>query len=104
MRKIVLDVREIVVESGKEYYATSYPGPGLYCNTPTYEWFVVFNNLSSTCVTSIGKGTRCPIGGEDYVEPAALQPLEVQAGISADHILKAIAISQNPLLAKELLK
>lgn len=105
--KLVINVTEIVTQAGKEYNSEAYPGPGLYHNPTTYDWMLVYRPHCATidCVLILGKGIRPPIPTEEYKELEAITAtLEQPSGISASDLLKAIAISQNPLLAKELLK
>lgn len=102
--KKVIEVRELVPAPGKEYMADGYPGLGLY-KVPA-GWALVYQSPSSVpCVMLIGSGFVPPFPMEDYKEPEPQTAiLNQNNGISAADLLKAIAISQNPLLAKELLK
>ena len=105
--KIVIDVTEIVPQVGQEYLSITYPGPGLYHNPATFDWMLVYrpHGCSTDCAINIGKGVRPPFPTEEYKEPEPVKVVvEPPSGITASDLLRAIAISQNPLLAKELLK
>lgn len=56
---------------------------------------------TTSCAISVGCGFYPPIPMEDYVEPKVEQ---VANNITAADLIKAVAVSQNPSLAKELLK
>lgn len=103
MSKFTINVTSFTAPAGKEYEAVNYPGQGFYYNPVTFQWFIVsrFDGCTVDSVMYLGKGSSPPFKTEAYVEP----PSEVaHQGIQASDLLKAIAISQNPLLAKELLK
>lgn len=103
--KLVIKVQDITLSELDKFNATLYPAPGFYRNTVTSDWLLVYPVAPSNvrCVISLGTGSRPPFPCEDYAEPAPAALNQV-SGISANDMLKAIAISQNPLLAKELLK
>lgn len=98
--KKVIEIKPVSLPGSSEYLATSYPGPGFYFNTTTQNWILVYLVGASTCSISLGLGYVAPFPSTEFVESPPPEP----TGICAADLLKAIAISQNPLLAKELLK
>lgn len=98
MKKII-EVREFNPPAGKEYDGTAYPGPGIY-RTPT-GWNMVYQCGISICAMNMSVGFAPPFPMEDYIEPKLEQ---AAGGITAADLIKAVAVSQNPLLAKELLR
>lgn len=100
MKKII-EVRDFSPPSGKEYMADEYPGLGLFRNPNTSCWYLVHINAGTKMVAHLGVGATPPIPLADYAEPL---PEVREASITTADLLKAVAISQNPLLAKELLK
>lgn len=100
MKKII-EVREFVATTGKEYEASQYPGLGLFHNTSIGGWYLVCTLSGAKTVYSLGVGATSPFPMEDYVE---VERKSTEPAVTAADLLKAVAISQNPLLAKELLK
>lgn len=102
--KVVIEIKKFSPPPGKEYDASQYPGPGLYQNPTTMVWYLVYAMAGSTSgsVAEIGCSALPPFPSTPSVESAGAEP--TISGITAADMLKAIAISQNPLLAKELLK
>jgi hypothetical protein len=107
MKKII-DIKVFTPPIGQEFIVTSYPGPGIYHHPSTMAWTLIYPIGSTLCCLNIGVGYTCPIPVTDVPEPepttAILNQTNEASGITASDLLKAIAISQNPLLAKELLK
>jgi hypothetical protein len=102
MKKII-EVKRFSAPAGKEYEAAAYPGPGIYQSD--MGWFLIYQlaPTGALCSMNLGTGYNPPIPMEDYVE-AKLETRDEPQGVTASDLLKAIAISQNPLLAKELLR
>ena len=102
MRKTI-EVVSFAAPVGQEYTPAAYPGVGFYHNPTTLNWYLVYAVPGGTtaCAMWMGTGVRFPLPTVEDVEPKLEQ---VAGGITAADLLKAIAISQNPLLAKELLK
>lgn len=100
MKKII-EVREFTPPPGKEYLAEQYPGPGIY--KTMQGWMIVYNpsGAATLVVITLGSGYAPPIPMEDYIEPKLEQ---AAGGITAADLLKAIAITQKPEMAKELLR
>lgn len=99
MKKII-EVREFSTPIGKEYNGDLYPALGIYHNVAG--WFLVYQtDVGTRCVINLGAGFTPPILMEDYVEPKLEQ---VAGGITAADLLKAVAITQKPEMAKELLR
>lgn len=105
--KHIINVKTFAPPAGQEYSASAYPGPGLYHHPSTLTWVLVYSmsgTVAGMYAISLGVGYSCPIPMEKYEEPKPIEPAKVETGVTASDLLKAIAISQNPLLAKELLK
>lgn len=102
---ITLKVTPFSPKPGEEYDAARYPGLGMYHDQVSGDWYLVYQPKGCTinCVANVGNGTRCPLPAID--QGVTIEALSIgNPGIQASDILKAIAISQNPALARELLK
>lgn len=98
-----IEIQNFTPPPGREYDVTAWPGPGMY-KTNLGSWFMVYPVGTSHCVIGLGVASLCPIPSkhrDELVPPVKPEP---PTGVTAQDLLKAIAISQNPLLAKELLR
>lgn len=95
-----LEVTEFTPPTGKEYSAESYPGLGMFVDKFESLRFV-YKSAGSTvaCVLDIS-GLLTKV--KDDAAPLESVQIIGSAGISMNDVLKAIAISQHPGLAKEL--
>lgn len=102
--EVTLKVTKFSPKFGKELDAAEYPGPGLYHDQISGDWYLVYQPKGCLvyCVLNLGIGIRCPLPTVEVVETGAVSISNT--GIQASDILKAIAITQNPTLARELLK
>lgn len=102
--EVTLKVTPFSPKTGEEFDAAKFPGLGLYHDQVSGDWYLVYQPKGCTisCVSNLGSGTRCPLPTVDVVELGAVSISNT--GIQASDILKAIAITQNPTLARELLK
>lgn len=101
---VTLKVTPFSPKTGEEFDAAKFPGLGLYHDQTTGDWYLVYQpkGCSIHCVAHLGSGTRCPLPA---VEEVKVEAITISSpGIQASDILKAIAITQNPALARELLK
>lgn len=101
---ITLRVTPFSPKAGEEYSAAQYPGLGIYHDQVSGDWYLVYQPKGAAvyCVAGLGSGTRCPL---PTVDEAVIEAVSIgNTGIQASDILKAIAITQNPTLARELLK
>ena len=115
--KKYFEVKEFTAPTGKEFDAESYPGVGIYVDRDG-QYRIIYRVVGSTikCCLYLGildemtKEAIVEIEDEadDHTEPygrttATLTAAPVSA-VTANDLLKAIAISQNPALAVELCK
>lgn len=103
MSKAIIEVKYHTPPVGKEYEGNAWPGPGIYQIPSTLQWFVVYQAAGGIPIAmNLGTSASSPFPMQPYAEPT----LEAVSGasISANDLLKAIAISQSPELAKELCK
>lgn len=101
---VTLKVTPFSPKTGEEFDAAKFPGLGLYHDQVSGDWYLVYQPKGCTIsyVSNLGSGTRCPLPTVEVVELGAVSISNT--GIQASDILKAIAITQNPTLARELLK
>lgn len=103
MAKFIIEVKYHTPPAGKEYEGNAWPGPGIYQIPSTLQWFVVYQAGGGIPIAlSLGVSASSPFPMQPYVEATLEKVSEVS--ISANDLLKAIAISQSPELAKELCK
>jgi hypothetical protein len=101
-----IEVKDYDAPAGKEYDASSYPEPGIY-RDKLGQMRIVYQLENVTTQTMMYLGKLSVAGEKMIVEQRELviDPIQaVQTSFSANDILKAIAISQNPSLALELTK
>jgi hypothetical protein len=90
-----IKLQEISLPSTEAYLFAKYPGPGLYRNSDGNTYAAYFISAGATgCVMNVGN--LCTYA-EEISEKAP-----VVVGISEATLLKALAIAQQPALAKEL--
>lgn len=93
-----VEVKEFTPATGKEYMADSYPGLGLFMDKfGTMRIVYKLNGATVACVLELS-----PLLVQAS-EPE-LQTNVIHQGVSVNDLLKVIAVTQQPTLAKELAK
>ena len=96
-----IEVIEFTPAAGKEYSADGYPGVGLFLDKfGALRAVYIVAGGSVPCAIELG---RLAAHVKEQVE-FAVSSIQQPTGISANDLLKAIAISQQPGLAVELTK
>jgi hypothetical protein len=102
--KKYIEVQEIEVPTGKEYDISSYPGLGMYL-MKSGVFTLVYKHAAtvSSSVLQLGE-LGIPIKEGDLDKEAYIPIIRDDHRVGVNDLLKAIAISQNPDLARELIK
>ncbi len=103
MAKVIIEIKYHTPPKGKEFEGAAWPGTGIYQDPATLAWYVVYQMPGCLpCVMALGTYAANPFPMQPYAEATLEKVSEVS--ISANDLLKAIAISQSPELARELCK
>ena len=96
-----IEITKYDAPAGKEYDAAAYPGFGLYIDS-NFNYRLICQLAGTAVATAMYIGQLSPMCLKDLVQNQDEAKPQAPSSIVMNDLLKAIAISQKPDLAKDL--